>query len=756
MNFKLTLTLAVVFLLVAIGIIIAKRSGLAEPTTPSTNPSGATALFAKKPDGLKSITYLRDGVVQVKFDKDADNWMMSDPAKAPVDPMTLNSIASSLTNLNYLRKFEPEAAGDKSPESTGTAKPHNLVKFTDAAGVEHTLAIGFRANDASSAAYATLDGGKTIYVLESNPVPQLDKDDANDFRNKSIKQVNTDKIVKLEVKNEKGAVTLSKIDGKWQVTAPVSSRANPAVVDDIVSQFKDIQALKFSPLKKSQAGVDPGIVAVTAWVDDSPAGDTSAPATTAASQSQPAPKLTAVTLQLGYSTNLQLKDTSPVYASLADSDGVFTLNHDNYNKMNKELKDLRDAAVVPAAVRQTTGLTLTTDNAPTLTLASKGQDWTLSTASDAPPLAGDPFAISEYLGVIADLRAIKFVDGAGDLKSLALDPPHMKIDLTIPGQTQHEVLLVGKPQDALEGGKMTPVMRQGEPTVYLVQSSDGDKLAASAIALRDKTVARLNADKIRKIEISGPLATIGVGLNAPLPTPATAPAPATTAATSTAPASAPATGPALPQTPGITFLKDGLHWNIDKAGTTLVPDDSKITSLLSDFTPLTALKYVDDKPLAGTPDLTVTISVLESAFVPATTTAPATAPATGTAPATAPATASAPATAASTAPATAKLTLADVLPTNNAAGPDAGKLVTYTLKLYRQAAPATAPATASAPATAPATQPAVTWKVVWDNQSPAWTFQPNSFLVDHLAKEIYTPTPPATAPATTPAPAFQP
>jgi hypothetical protein len=81
-------------------------------------------------------------------------------------------------------------------------------------------------------------------------------------------------------------------------------------------------------------------------------------------------------------------------------------------------------------------------------------------------------------------------------------------------------------------------------------------------------------------------------------------------------------------------------------------------------------------------------------------------------------------------------------------GPDPGKLVTHTLRLYRQAAPPeTAPATTSAPATAPATRLAYAWKAVWDNQSPAWTFEPNNFLIDHVTKETYTALPSATVPA---------
>ena len=113
--------------------------------------------------------------------------------------------------------------------------------------------------------------------------------------------------------------------------------------------------------------------------------------------------------------------------------------------------------------------------------------------------------------------------------------------------------------------------------------------------------------------------------------------------------------------------------------------------------------------------MTVTLSVVESTQAPAT----------------------APATQGSTQPA---------IPAAPAMGPDQGKITTYTLKLYKQETPSTAPAAGTQPAAA-----AVSWKAVYEGQSPAWTFQPNAALVDHLTKESYAA--PATQPATAPAPA---
>ena len=281
------------------------------------------------------------------------------------------------------------------------------------------------------------------------------------------------------------------------------------------------------------------------------------------------------------------------------------------------------------------------------------------------------------------------MDNAGDLKSIGLDPPHMKIEITIPDQSQHEILLVGKPETA---DKVTPVMRQGEPTVYLLQTSSADQLTTNKLALRDRSVDNLPADHIRKIEITGPDATSGVS-------------PTTQPTTASAPATAPA--------PGLTLERDGSHWNLLKNGASQPSDDSKVTALLSDFTPLVSSKYLEDKPVdASTASLTATITVLE----PTVTTAPATLPASQPA-----------------GPSTAPASQPAALPKPELIGPDKGKHVTYTLHLYKTQSGGT-----------------TTWKAIWDHQSPAWTFQPTPALIDHLTTETYTPAP---APATSTAPA---
>ncbi len=451
-----------------------------------------------------------------------------------------------------------------------------MVTFTDDTNKEHTLGLG---KTTVGGIYATLDGGKTIYLLATNPLDNLDKDPQS-FRNKTIKETPAEKITGITIKHPDQTVSLIKTGDKWMIDSPISSRVNATAVEDIVNEMKNIHASAFSDFAKDMpaTGLKTPVVTVTAMVEDKPV-------TTATSQpaaSQPAAVKTPVTLELGYFTDLT--DKKNVYASLAGSKGVFTISADTFNKLNRELKDLRDPAITPLAVGDATNVSISTADGKTTQLAKDKGNWKITIGgAGGMTLPADATAASEMLTNLRNLCAIKFVDSAGNLKSIGLDPPQTRVDLTLPGQSQHEVILIGKPENA---DTVTPMMRQGEPTVYLVQSAEVNKLALSPMTLRDRTIEKLAEKDIQSITIGGADAAGG----------------------------------------GVTLARDGALWKATENGKPIKADDARVAALLADFAPVTAAKYVGEgETVMGKADVKVTITATEPS---APTTAPATGPAT--------------------------------------------------------------------------------------------------------------------------------
>jgi hypothetical protein len=652
MNFRLTLGLTIILVLIG-SLVLFLQPWKEKPAPPSE--STKDLVISPAPEQITKITYTRDGQVQETFEKSPDGWVML-PGRGKADTYQVDDIARDLKELHYREKFAPEPTGYKSAEATGTDKPKNVIDFEDDKGKKYTLSVGKRTIDG---AYATLNGDPTIYTLQSNPLDHLDKD-PQDFRDKTIQTVKDEDIAALTIKHGGDTVSLQKNDGKWLISAPISARASAATVQEILNEFRTIRATGFSDLltKDSPAtGLTPPLVTVTAMVRETPSTPATSPATAPAATQK---SLQPITLELGY--YVEPVDKKNVYASIADTKEVFKFDAKSFDKLNRELKDLRDPSITPAPVSQATEFSITTDGKTDLAATKKDDKWTLTTPATQPPLAGDTFAINGFLTALRDEKAIKYVDNAGDLKSIGLDPPHMKIELAVPGQSQREVVLVGKPETA---DKVTPMMRQGEPTVFLVQTAEAEKLQTSPLALRDKTIERLIPDQIREIEISGPAAAGG----------------------------------------GVTLQRDGTAWVLKKGPASTPADEVKLTSFLADFTPISAAKYLEEKPDSAQPAATVKLTIVEPSMTP-----PATAPGAATAPA-----ASQPA----------------------AFGPDPGKTVHRTLKLFKQEANNT-----------------TSWRAVWDGQQPTWTFQPTQALVDHIIKESFAApaaTQSATQPATAPA-----
>ncbi len=618
MNFRLTMVLVIV-MLGTLMLYVGIKSR--ETNAPAEDALTKNALLSPAPKEISTISFTQDGEKQVAFVKNGEEWSLTFPVAAGANSYEVSSIADTLKGLSFKEKFEPEGTGVHSAESTGTDKPRNVVTFTDEGNREHRLGLG---KTTVGGVYATLDGGKTIYLLTTNPMEKLDQDPQT-FRNKTLKETPAEKITGITIKHPDQTVSLVKSGDKWMIDSPIASRANATAVEEIVNEMKSIHASAFSDFSKEMpaTGLRTPVVAVTVMVEEKAAG-----ATTAASQ--PATAKAAVTLELGYFTDLMNKTN--VYAGLGGTKDVFTVSADTFNKLNRQLKDLRDPAITPAAVSDATNVSITTAGGPTTELMKQNGSWVVVLRGEqARTLAADAGAVSEMLTNVRNLRAIKFVDNAGDLKSIGLDPPRTRVELTLPGQSQHEVILIGKPENA---DPVTPMMRQGEPTVYLVQSGDVEKLALTPLMLRDRTVERLTANNIRSISIGGSGAAGG----------------------------------------GVKLERDGAAWKVMQDGKPGKADDTKVTALLGDFTPLTAVKYVGEgETVSGKPDVTVTISTTESAP-------------------------------AATGPST--------LPAAPAMGPNLSRPVSRTLRLYKVGG---------------------AWRALWDGGAePRWTFEPNAGLVERV------------------------
>src|SRR4051812_46330475 len=227
MNFRLTLTLSII-LLVAVGVwsLMSLRKAPEKPTN-------VGQVIDPKPSAITSISVTRYGAEELKFVKEGEQWKMLVPVKGNADKMKVDAIANNLQSLTFRQKLEPEATGGHTPEATGTAKPNYIIKFSDDAKHDYTLALGKASADSI---FATLNGGKTIYVLDKQDNSFLTSIDQNaeKFRNSDIKQVDTSKVVGVTLASKANTWSLTKTNDKWLISKPINARANATAVDGMM------------------------------------------------------------------------------------------------------------------------------------------------------------------------------------------------------------------------------------------------------------------------------------------------------------------------------------------------------------------------------------------------------------------------------------------------------------------------------------------------------------------------------------------
>lgn len=554
MNFKLTLVLVVILAALGITYYFYQKA-------PSTTADDANAknLISPKPKAITKITWSRDGSPVYTLEKIAgkDDWQLTAPLTAAVESWSASSIADTLRDLQYKDKFTAEPTGDKSLEETGLDKPKQSVTFT-ADDKSHTLDLGKRTP--AGDIFLRLDNG-SLYKADNSFVTTLNKK-VSDLRSKDLVKVTSDNVLAIKLIKPDQAISASKTAGKWTIDLPIATRGNATPLDDLVTGVTGLRADNFSSIKKTNpgTGLTPPAISVT-LLGKPPITATSS----TAPASQPA-QASLVTVEFGGQADIAGKQ---IYASRSDTDEVFLVNADVLKKVDKSLADLRDPAITPVDLTPATQVSITyADPAKLAASMSRqpGGQWTLDSLAFHPP--ADGVAISEFLNAIKGLRANKYVDHAGDLKTIGLDPPQEKITITIPGQSQQETILIGKPETA---DFLTPIQRQGEPTVYLVQNGDTTKLAPTLLTLRDKVVLNVDRHNIQTITI------------------------------------------------GTTTLKQQADkWTVGTGPSAKPADTAKIDALLAELTPLQAREWETTKSPAGTPDVTLTIVSEQPA--PATTT----------------------------------------------------------------------------------------------------------------------------------------
>jgi hypothetical protein len=194
------------------------------------------------------------------------------------------------------------------------------------------------------------------------------------------------------------------------------------------------------------------------------------------------------------------------YAKLPDNNDVF-LTASNWTKtFTKSVSDLRNKKVLEFEPDDIDNVKIT-EGAKALEAQKSGENWQLKKPMDTKADSGE---ITTFAGSIRFARASAFPDPPVDAKTAGLDPPVITIALHDSKAKADRTLLVGKNS----GTDKYYARDASRDAIFIIDKDIPEKARRPIFDWRDKSITKVDRDKIDHIEIhngSGTIAMIKAG-----------------------------------------------------------------------------------------------------------------------------------------------------------------------------------------------------------------------------------------------------
>jgi hypothetical protein len=409
-------------------------------------------VFAVESDKIDEITIKPESGERTTVRKNGNEWQIVQPVAMPSDGAAVASITSNLSSLEIQRVID-ENPGDL--KEFGLEPPRIEVAFKSG-GKEQRLQLGRKTPPATDL-YARLSDQKRVFLVPSYVESTFNKS-TFDLRDKTALKFDRDKVDTMAISTPKRTVSFTKVNGEWQMTAPLHARADFTAVDGLVSRLNGLQMKSIvapEAAKLADYGLDTPDVSVELGAGSSKA-----------------------TLLMGKAAG-----EGAVNAKDQSRPAVFTVESALVGDLTKEPGDYRQKDLFDARAFNSTrveivraGQTLTFEK--TKTKNKEGQDeekWrqTAPTARDI-----DQTKVDNLISAITATRANSFIESAGRQEKTGLDTPEAVVTIKSDEGKREEKVTFAK------SGTDGYASRAGEPGVAKVDASSIDNIVKSLEALK--------------------------------------------------------------------------------------------------------------------------------------------------------------------------------------------------------------------------------------------------------------------------------
>lgn len=253
-------TLALLVVLIGLGAYIYFVSSRADDTAASSEnrvfqsiESGEIQELTIKPESGEATTVRKDG----------DAWQIVAPVQAPASESDVSSVTSALASLDVVRVIDENPAD---LAEYGLAAPRVEVEYKAGDKPGGRLLLGEKTPTGGNM-YAMRNDETRVFLVAEYQDATLNKS-TFDLRDKSVMNVDRDKVDGVEVSLAGRTFQLAKKGDEWRLTQPVAASADFGTVESLVgrvqtAQMKSVVTEQATPAELKTFGLEAPETAVT-------------------------------------------------------------------------------------------------------------------------------------------------------------------------------------------------------------------------------------------------------------------------------------------------------------------------------------------------------------------------------------------------------------------------------------------------------------------------------------------------------------
>ncbi|NLX12311.1 MAG: DUF4340 domain-containing protein [Phycisphaerales bacterium] len=493
MNTKTTLVLALIAAVVAFYIFFLEKpwETRPEPEQPTTT---AQNLFDPQPADVDRLELTLRGQHGVFEKGEDDQWFMREPIECRATNSDLNHLINTLSTAMFLKEYGPKDKDRPSLEVTRLDRPTVDAKLYARGKLLAEIKIG-----------APLPTGRGCYIEISGSANIYESQREMDtFATRTIEQYRDKRVFPTLVGNAESVTTegvvhytIVKNNEDWVIDSEPRGQADRTEVNSITSAVMNLYIQDWkddSPESLQPYGLEPPRVKITVQTKRTvPAKARPGDPDTQPADTQPSEQEHNLTLLVGAPIDPTDPENTHYFAKIDTTPWVFTIRPDTYKTITKPLVDLRDKNLA-GMVEPGKAMSVVVETAEhDVHLVKDGSLWRFKDTDEA-----DQVAVSDLLRAIKNLKAVEFVTESELLIPANWERPRAKVSVTLQGELNPVVLLVGPPSPS---GRMAYVRKANEPVIAAVREEDVAQFLASPATYRDRTVMMFPSARASNIEI---------------------------------------------------------------------------------------------------------------------------------------------------------------------------------------------------------------------------------------------------------------